>query len=481
MQQLKQQLNDAGYICHTSFAASIKAALHSRPVAGAILEGPIGTGKSYLPEVLSTILDTNYFFYQCFPGTREEDLLVKMLPSEETTSGVALHDGVIIQAVRSTLHSEKKVILVLDEWDKTRPSADSFLLDFLQTGRINFSGREYTADLSRLTVFITVNNERELSEPLVRRLPKIQFSYLPPSQAHAALSLTHAEHPFLYNAIVLYERCLLADLPKPATIQELRQFLDAISTLGEHADWDTLVFQFITKTEEAHELLRKAEKEAVRWRERARLRLDANAYDVRQRSLEPDAHMAESVGMPRLATIRSFDDMLDVPAGLPDLAASAGIVELNDTVYNEVVRLADTPSDTPTLIGDFAEVTAGRFINFTKEFSLRNLGKLSGLWGQNGEVCIVEPRATWEDMKALQDWAPVKVVKFSNTEILVKSDGVDIRWKAGSGAEIIVNLRSKDVFNACFGMGWGNLGEARWIGQKGCIFRRYLEDTDDAA
>jgi hypothetical protein len=57
-------------------------------------------GNSYLPEVLARILDMQYFFDQCFPGTREEDLLVKMLPSENTVRGIALHDGVILQPWR---------------------------------------------------------------------------------------------------------------------------------------------------------------------------------------------------------------------------------------------------------------------------------------------------------------------------------------------------------------------------------------------
>lgn len=119
MKDLKKRLNEAGYICDSMFAPAVQAALHTRPVAGAI-----GSGKSYLPEILEAILDTDYYFYQCFPGTREEDLLVKMLPSEEAISGTALHDGVIVQAVEATRRkdSEKRVILVFDEWDKTRPT-----------------------------------------------------------------------------------------------------------------------------------------------------------------------------------------------------------------------------------------------------------------------------------------------------------------------------------------------------------------------
>jgi MoxR-like ATPase len=482
METLKKQLNSAGYICDLSFSAAVKAALHTFPVAGAVLTGPIGTGKSYLPEVLCSILKTDYFFYQCFPGTREEDLLVKMLPSENTISGIKLHDGVILQAVQATLRNDdgRRVLLVLDEWDKTRPSADSFLLDFLQTGRINFSGRIFTADLSRLIVFLTVNIERELSEPLIRRLPKIEFKPLTPSAVHRALLLTHKDHPYLYNAIILYERCLLANLPKPATIQELRQFLDAITTLGDGTDWDALVYQFVTKTDEAHELLRQVENEPVQWRQRARLRLDANAYDVRQKALAPDDETLQSLAMPRLAQIHGFDELIDVPAKTPDMTGTTGILEMNQKAYSEIVRLVEKPGAKPDNLGNWAQVTPERMILLKNKLLLRDVQMLNGLWGQNGEVLLTEPRAGWQDVKALQDWAPILIVKFSKDAILAKMEGIDLRWTPKKGAEIIVHLGRRDAFSACFGRSWGQFGESKWIGQNGIIYQHYLKEPINA-
>lgn len=478
---LKDKLNSAGYLCGNSFAAAVLTVLSTRPVAGAILAGPIGTGKSYLPEVLARVLETQYFFYQCFPGTREEDLLVKMLPSENTVSGIALHDGEILQAVQATnAPGSARVILVLDEWDKTRPSADSFLLDFLQTGRINFAGRRITADLSRLTVFLTVNVERELSEPLMRRLPRIEFSFLTPSIVHRALEITHRGHPFLFNAVVLYERCLMAELPKPATIQELRQLLDAISLLGAHADWDQLVYQFITKSEEAHEMLRSVEKEPVQWLQRLRVRLDVKAYDIRQKMLAPDADPAEELAMPRLAKIHSFEDLIAVPPKKPDMKRITGVIAASESAYSEIVRLMDEPDLRPDRLGEWGDITAERLIRLRKQLYLRDVGMLQRLWGENGEVLLLEPLAGWEDVKALQKWAPVLIVKFSRREILAKMEGIDLRWTPRKGAEIIVHLTSRDAFAACFGKEWGEPDEQKWIGRNGRIFRRYLEEAKRA-
>jgi len=331
--------------------------------------------------------------------------------------------------------------------------------------------------------FLTVNIERELSEPLIRRLPKIEFKPLTPSAVHRALLLTHKDHPYLYNAIILYERCLVAKLPKPATIQELRQFLDAITTLGDRTDWDALVYQFVTKvtkTDEAHELLRQVENEPVQWRQRARLRLDANAYDVRQKTLAPDDETLQSLAMPRLAEIHGFDELIDVPQKDPDMRGTTGILEMNQKAYSEIVRLVEKPGAKPDNLGDWAQVTPNRMILLKNKLLLRDVQMLNGLWGQNGEVLLTEPRAGWQDVKALQDWAPILVVKFSRDEILAKMEGIDLRWTPKKGAEIIVHLGRRDAFNACFGRSWGQFGESKWIGQNGIIYQHYLKEPVDA-
>ena len=481
MKALKKQLNDAGYICDSAFAASVKAALVTKPVAGAILEGPIGTGKTWLPEILSQILKKQFFTYQCFPGTREEDLLIRMLPSEDTISGVSIHEGTLVQAIRATHESGSEVILLLDEWDKTRHSADAFLLDFLQTGRVSYAGTTLTADLSRLTVFLTANGERELSEPLTRRLPKIEFSPIPPSYVYRALSRTHAGHPFIHNAMILYERCLMADLPKPATIQELRQLLDAITALGGASDWDSLVYQFITKDDDAHLLLSRVEDMEIGWSVRSRVRLNTEAYDVQQiKDYSADADMID-LRMPRLAEARGFDYTITVSPDEPDLSNASGVIELNERVYSEASRIAGEPGESPDRLGDFAGVEGGRLLVMKNSLHFSDLDLVEPFWGENGEICILEPAASWEDVKALQEWAPFRIVKFSKQEILGKAEGIDLRWTPDKGAEIIINLCRRDVFSICFGRSWGERGESRWIGENGLIYQRYMDREHETA
>jgi len=93
--------------------------------------------------------------------------------------------------------------------------------------------------------------------------------------------MTHAGHPQLEAAVNLYTRCLQAELPKPATIQELRQLLDAITVLGDNADWNDLVLQFVTKTVENHRLLKSVEEYTPCYnnKEDDDISLDVEAYE----------------------------------------------------------------------------------------------------------------------------------------------------------------------------------------------------------
>jgi len=477
MNNLYTSLNASGYICGKKFASLVEASLHNMPVAGAFLNGSIGTGKTFLTEAISKVVPSKYHFYQCFPGTREEELLLKMLPHEETISGIATYDGIMIEAVKSTFNkkSDEKVVLVLDEWDKTRPSADSFLLDFLQTGRIKYAHYELHADLSRLIIFLTLNMEREISEPLLRRLPVIDFSPLSPALVFKALKSTHFKHPFLFNVMVLYERSLQAELPKPATVQELRQFLDALTFLGSDGDWDSLVFQFITKTEENHELLRKTEKGTIKSPKQSRSRLDIRAYSSDLATSFTHVLDHENLELPSLKESLHFNPSIEVPEEHPDLSRATGVLKMDEESYDALVRLLDEPSDYPHVLGDIARVQ-GEYITLNYQLQLRQMELIEPLWGKTGEILIIEPTATLQDVKSLQNWSDMRIVKFSKKEILARTEGIDLRWTPERGAEIIINLKQKNAFQECFGAEWGAIGENKWIGQHGSIYHRYHRD-----
>ena len=257
MTTLIEQLSGVGYRLTDELARQVEAALNTKPASGCFLTGPAGAGKTFLAEALGQVQERRVFFFQAFPGCRKEELFQTILPDAAQPSGFRTLKGILPQAAESSL--EQSTALVLDEWDKTHPSTDAFLLDFLQNGRVSVPGSEIRANQEALSVFITLNDEREISEPLLRRLPLIELKPALPRLVEQALLDSHGKHRYLPAAVTLYRRSTLVNLTKPVTIQELRQLLDAIDLLGERADWNQLVFQFVSKNWDDHELLKSAE------------------------------------------------------------------------------------------------------------------------------------------------------------------------------------------------------------------------------
>ena len=82
--RLHQSLNIQGYKCNKELAMQVCASLKQKPVGGAFLFGPAGAGKTHLPEVLQDILEADLHYYQVTQGTREADLVQKILPAADT-------------------------------------------------------------------------------------------------------------------------------------------------------------------------------------------------------------------------------------------------------------------------------------------------------------------------------------------------------------------------------------------------------------
>jgi len=443
-QQLYEKLIKNGYYCEASLAACVQVALEIRPVSGAFLKGPAGCGKTSLVETLARVLGRELIYYQCYPGTREDDLLVKLIPCEESTSGIKALDGPVLHAAKASL--ERPVFLMLDEWDKTRPSADSFMLDFLQSGRICFNGRSCTANLNNVTVFIAMNDEREISESLLRRLPLIKLSHLPTQRVKEALEQTHSGHPYINSALVLYERCLMARMSKPATIQELRQLLDAITLLGEDADWNTLVFQFVTKTEENHYLLKQTEGKETRFQQEYLEKLDPAEYEEVPKEREAQLQRPH---MPRISEVKKMlsiaqkaENIFDSPQLTEEeIEKAGGVISLTDDTYNNVVSLCENPTHDPNDL-EVAKVV-GKNLILKEPVYIEDSSSIAPMEGAEGEVVFIAyyPHSY---IRTLQKRG-LKIVKYSEKEILGKTQGIDFRALLNSAGyydcEIIVDLQ----------------------------------------
>ena len=461
---LHAALNDAGYICARDRARSVLAALMTDPLGGFFAFGPPGTGKTWLLEVLGDILDMNTFFKQVSPGSREEDLILDLLPDEDAQSGIKKQWGELPKAVRAS--HEGNTLLILDEWDKTRPTADAFLLDFLQNGRVNYGDIQVQANMDNLYVCITLNDERDLSGPAHRRMPYLHFEPLHPSLVREALRRSHGGHPYLEAAVNLYVRCELSMMEKSCTIQELQQLLDAIRVLGpDDADWDQLVLDYVTKDRDNHRLLKKAEDvDTSDWDDAGWANgqnadpLDPSAYapvDLPAQAPASNGEGDAEARLPPMADVKGYTPPRNDET--PDLAAAFAALEGSTAVYDALTR-QEAPGDTPEHFGRVR--VQGDTITFDAPVPLlEHDGYATDLWGHPGEVVFVEETATRGDLRLLQEERGLEFISYADDEIIGRYKGLHLRWTPDTGAEIIAPTARRDTFDDLFRGTWLNEAE----------------------
>jgi len=392
----------------------LETILAIRPTPGAILIGPPGVGKTYFAQEAARSLGAPLVVHQMTPGAREEELILKLLPGED--GRVVAHEGAILEAAR--LSHKGRVVLLLDEWDKSRPSADAFLLDFLQEGRIRWGIKE-SARLENLVVFLTSNAERELSEPLLRRLPVLERKPHGPAEVGRMLEETHAGHPFLGPAIRLYEAGLLAwergYSPRPVTIQEIRQLLDAV-TVNPQADWEELLGIFVAKTPREREGLRTALEELKGRRYNPARRKAGYSFEALEEAPEQEEG-EERVQAPRIPRPWSPKVKAEVTSSLEGavgLVAGEGAEAVFSRFAREVIKDAKHPEE--LRVPEEAALVSwqGREVALIKHPLPIEALREEEIWQGEGEVLVRAEDLPWKEalglLKTLRYLSPTEVV-----------------------------------------------------------------------
>lgn len=156
------------------------------------LEGPPGSGKTEFAKTYAKIAskifkgNVELIEYQCDATTGKEELFedINISAAIKRDAEHVNIPGKLIKAIDS-VNKGKRVVLFIDEYDKAREETDAFLLQFLQSGKLNSTQHgdmevkeQYK---SRLQVILCKNDMREeLSGPLSRRIRIIRLDYMRP-------------------------------------------------------------------------------------------------------------------------------------------------------------------------------------------------------------------------------------------------------------------------------------------------------------
>ena len=364
-----------GRLIDKTTADLLQNALEMPGVKAFLLEGPPGVGKTSLTELIAQWLGADgYIYVLSTPNTDEDTLLYKFVPDENTKSGIRVAEGPVTQAVKRAAKGEK-VVLVIDEFDKTRPSADALLLDLLQNGRITLylGGKEdvVKADPNNLYIFLTSNNMRELSEPLARRLARVEFGPLPTSEV---LELMRAkfEEPIALLLAQVYDDTVQAGLRKPATIQELIQLGNALRKTP-NAPLDRLLRMYVVKYDDDWEKLKEYVKNRNPYSFAAKKEQEGVAENYKpppgltpQEAAEKQEETAQEtagdlLNMLGQILVRRPEAKEPEAQAVPE-AKPGGFTfkaPLTDDVYTAIAKIVAEPGETGGVIGKFKVADVG--------------------------------------------------------------------------------------------------------------------------
>lgn len=190
LQTLKAKMDECHYIYDENMATTLAVALQlGRPL---LVEGAAGVGKTEIAKVMAAALDRELVRMQCYEGLDESKALYewnyqKQLLSiqinmneadkDNLTKALFSDDYLLERPLLKSIRSEKPVVLLIDEIDKSDEEFEAFLLELLSDMQVSIPEIGTVKARSTPFVVLTSNRARPLSEALRRRCAYLYIEY----------------------------------------------------------------------------------------------------------------------------------------------------------------------------------------------------------------------------------------------------------------------------------------------------------------
>lgn len=169
------KLEKVGYYTNQDLVNVVNAARFlNKPL---LIEGPAGTGKTYLAKTLSKLLDLDLIRLQCHEGIDEDRAVYEWnykkqllsIQSKDDNSNLFSEEYLIKRPLLSALTCEVDSLLLIDEIDRADEEFEALLLEILAENQITIPEMGTVKGEDNKVIILTSNNTRELSDALRRR------------------------------------------------------------------------------------------------------------------------------------------------------------------------------------------------------------------------------------------------------------------------------------------------------------------------
>lgn len=215
-----------------------------------LLTGEAGTGKTQLAMEIARALGLPIEILRCKSTIKGEEACysqdtVLRLNDARFGSGSTgrrvdhFYDYVVWGPIGRAFRADRKVVLLLDEIDKTESDVQDNLLDILE--ECQFTIREVNETIRakvRPAIFVTSNAKRELSDPFLRRCFCHHIAFPSPEDMRriVALHYPHTKPELIEVALKIFYELRERGFEKPPATSELLDWIGALERSGELPD-----------------------------------------------------------------------------------------------------------------------------------------------------------------------------------------------------------------------------------------------------